>query len=788
MLISVQGVIDMLKVQSLPLQKINIKKAISKIHIPRLAPSVNFMYAALSFLLSMSKIMGGMTPFGTAFFAAVCTAKNVTPTFSALVLGSIIAHPSGMCLSYVLTGAAVAFMNILWDKPVKPVIKATITGVLLFGAKTVASSRFGIFAYDMIVNFTEALICGMWVCICAKSEKVLFPRKRRTFLSYEETISVICVLSAVLMSFNNIPALFGIKIGNVLSICAILILNHASTSSAGIVAGVIAGVINSVGTYNSGAVIGAYAFSALVSSMLSRFGKTALCLGFVLANTAITVFLNGSTEVLINIYEILIATALFFPFSDKIADAVSHLLHISNAGKIKNDGNVQFAYGERLKRISDSLKSLSESFVTDSASTDIRDISVLVNKTAEKTCSNCSLRYCCWQKKAGETKSAILTLLSRAQKSGKAYVKDVPDDLKNRCIRTEKLVSSFNDSYEMYRTSRMWQSRVDDCKALSAEQLGSVSKLLEEMAQERHLLAEEDTVIAIRTALDAIGIPPKTINACVRGDGNLSVEIKYPKNKYRDDIRYMIAPSLSEAVGVKMRFNEAGEDGKYVYLNYSMCEKFCRATGAASIKKDGEKVCGDSFAAMNLSNGTYFAAISDGMGSGEEASFESRKTIDLIKNFLRCGFGISHAAKLINSSLLLTGKDDYFATVDLCSVNMHTGEAKFIKVGGASTYIKTGSHIEKISNSSLPAGIIDGVKPGNFSRKLGKESLVVMVSDGVENASVDDEWLRKWLSEADSVNPHVIADKILDTALFYSGGKAKDDMTVVATRIWEENV
>lgn len=778
----------MLKAQLLPLQKINIKNIIGKIHIPKNIQYVNFVYALVSLFLSTAKIMGGMTPFGTAFFAAVCSAKNLTPVFSAVALGSIIAHPSGLCLCYVITAASVAFVNILYDKPLRPTVKAAITGSVLFITKTVASSRFGFFAYDMIVNFAESLICGMWVVICAKAEKVIFPRKMRTFLSYEETISVICVLSAVLLSFNNIPAVFGIKAGNVLSIASILILNYASAGSAGVIAGVIAGCINSVGTYNSGAVIGAYAFSALVSSLLSRFGKTAICLGFILANAVITVFLNGSTEILISIYEILIASVLFFVFSDKLSQTVSHMLRISSVVNKKSDGSMQFVYSERLKRIADSLQILSDSFKKDTKQADIRDVSSLVNRTAEKSCADCSLRFCCWQKKADETKAAILNLLSGAQKNGKAYVKDVTDEVKNRCIRTEKLVSSFNDSYEMYRISRMWQRRVNDCKSLSCAQLGSVSKILSELSEERYLQAEEDTVTEMRTALDSIGVPPDSINACVRGDGNLSVEIKYLKNKYRDDMRYMIAPSLSEATGVKMRFNESSEDGKYVYLSYSMCERFCRATGAASIKKEGEKVCGDSFAAMNLSNGTYFAAISDGMGSGEEAAAESKKTVNLIKNFLRCGFDTEHAAKLINSSLLLTGKDDFFSTIDLCSVNMHTGETDFIKVGGASTYIKKGTEIEKISYSSLPAGIIDGVKPKHFSKKLDSETLIIMVSDGVENASADDRWLEKWLSKADAVNPHVIADKILDMALFYGGGKAKDDMTVVATRIWEENV
>ena len=778
----------MARIEIRQLPRINIKSLIDKIHIPRKIDISNFVYAILSFALSSAKILSGITPFGTAFFAAACTSKNLMPSLVAVAAGSLIAHPSAVCLCYVITAAVIACVNVLWSKGIKTSVKAYIAGGVLFLTKTAAVSSGGILAYDMLVNLCEAFISAITVFIADKAMPVIFPAKKRTFLSYEETVSTIFVSAIVLLALNNIPAIWGLKLGNIFGITVILLLNGCSSGPAGALAGIIIGAVNSVGTYNAGAVIGAYAFSALVSSLLSHFGKMGVSLGFILANAVITIFLNGSTEVLINIYEILISSVMFFLLADKLSPKIENILRISGERPGKKGDKLYFAYKDRLKRTANSLNVLSKNFSSQAfPQASAENISVLISKTAEKSCSDCSLRYCCWQKKGAETKKAFFSMLHGAEKNGKAYLKDISDDIKNRCIRTEKLVSSFNDSYELYRTVQLWQRRVDECKSLSCAQLGNIAKILNEMSEEKHLQADAQTCTSIRSALDSRGFVPEGINSYIKSGGNLVTEIKFDRKKYRDDMKYLIAPCISEAVGVKMRFNEIYKDDKSVYLSYSLCERYCRATGAASIKKDGEKVCGDSFTSLNLSNGTYIAAISDGMGSGEMASIESQKTIELLKNFMQCGFDTMDAAKLINSSLLLTGREEMFSTIDMCSVNMHTGLADFIKIGGASTYIKKGGAVEKLSYSSLPAGIVDEINPKHFSRKIESDTVIIMVSDGVENASADDSWLEKRLRSVDTVNPHVIADKILDLALFYGGGKAKDDMTVIATRIWEEN-
>ncbi len=770
-----------------PAIKVNYKRIKSAVHINKINVE-NAVYFCASMALSCAKVVGQLTPFGTAFFASVCTAKSLIPSLAGVAAGSLLAHPSAKSLCYVLAAAVLAFANILWNKPVKTSVKATAAGAVLFLIRTASAAKGGLLIYDMLMCFTEAFLCAVMVIGIDKAVPAIRTAGRRTVLSLEETAGVVALFAAVLLSFNNIPPLWGIRVGNVLGIAMILALNLKSNVPAGAVIGIVAGAVSCIGTYNAGSVIGAYSFSGLVSSLFSRYGKAGVTLGFILANAVITVFLNGSTEVLISIYEILIACGIVLAMPQRFINGFAHVAGISTASPQLVEGSrMRSIYQDRLTKIAEALNILSKNNLNKSDGEMLRrEVGVLINKTAERTCADCSLRYCCWNKKGAETKKEFFRLIGVAQGRGRVYINDVGEALKNRCIRTERLVGAFNDFYELYRTNILWQRRLAENKSLARMQLKSVAEILDAMAKEKQTVADDLTMSQIRTSLDGKGYVPADISSYFKGDGNLIIELKFPAGKYREDMKYLIAPCLSEGLGVKIRFNEIHRDISHVLLSYSMCERYCRATGAAAVKKHGESVCGDSFTSLNLTNGTYVAAISDGMGSGEAAAGESGNTIDLLRNFLKCGFDIMHAVRLINSTLVMTGGEEMFSTMDICSVNLHTGIADFIKIGGASTYIKTGSNVEKLTASSLPAGILDEIRPKHFSKKLDSDSLILMVSDGVEGASADSKWLEKKLKTMETVNPHVLAEKVLELALYQSGGKAGDDMTVIATRIWED--
>ena len=74
------------------------------------------------------------------------------------------------------------------------------------------------------------------------------------------------------------------------------------------------------------------------------------------------------------------------------------------------------------------------------------------------------------------------------------------------------------------------------------------------------------------------------------------------------------------------------------------------------------------------------------------------------------------------------------------------GQAKFYKMGAASSFLIRGSHVRRIDQAALPIGIIPTLKLTHRSATLALGDIIVMVSDGITEADkYDDE--AQWLQE-----------------------------------------
>ncbi len=181
------------------------------------------------------------------------------------------------------------------------------------------------------------------------------------------------------------------------------------------------------------------------------------------------------------------------------------------------------------------------------------------------------------------------------------------------------------------------------------------------------------------------------------------------------------------------------------------------------------------------------------MGVGSKAADESRAVISLLENFLEAGFDLDITISSINSTLLLRSQDEIFATVDLCLLDLISGNADFVKIGAVSTFIKRRDCVEVIKASSLPIGILDNVQPEAAALKLRDEDMVIMITDGVldntNKGKEAEEWLVNVINSMDTRNPQEMADYIMESVLkLETVDKDKpfgDDMTIMVTRVWK---
>ena len=155
---------------------------------------------------------------------------------------------------------------------------------------------------------------------------------------------------------------------------------------------------------------------------------------------------------------------------------------------------------------------------------------------------------------------------------------------------------------------------------------------------------------------------------------------------------------------------------------------------------------------MDINDGKYMIAISDGMGKGKKAYEESSITIDILEKMMDAKINDEVIINTINNMLLLKSSDEMFSTIDLGIMDLKKGYLETIKMGACSTYIKRDNKdIDLISSSSLPVGILSEIKPDRKSVKIKNDDYIIMVSDGIldagKNNDLGDNWLIYFLQK-----------------------------------------
>ena len=118
---------------------------------------------------------------------------------------------------------------------------------------------------------------------------------------------------------------------------------------------------------------------------------------------------------------------------------------------------------------------------------------------------------------------------------------------------------------------------------------------------------------------------------------------------------------------------------------------------------------------------------------------------------------------------------------------MYDGKAQFIKTGGAASYIKRGSVVQVVGGNSLPVGMLASVDQEVYSEQVLPGDMIIMASDGLleMDAPEEGQWLSRVIGQAVVNDPQVMAEYLLDKVISISGGKIRDDITVLVAKMGE---
>ena len=458
--------------------------------------------------------------------------------------------------------------------------------------------------------------------------------------------------------------------------------------------------------------------------------------------------------------------------------------------KIKEQEIFVNPYVIQMDKFADSLQHLSKTFLNMEAykgTLSREEIDEMFEKVTGNVCAGCERRGECLGEKHSVTYQMMYEILCAAEEYGAELNMELKRRLKRQCLFAPRFLGESLEEFENAKQILMWNHRL-----VQARELTSFAKMIQYTTRELDagIFQDDHLEKRIKAALKKENVKLLSVVFYMTQQGKYEVHLTVKAMKGRVVLAKDVAFLVGKCIGRTMipRQGERlviGEE--YGTIACMEGAKFQTLQGVARIGKGLEEISGDTFLMKDLPGGRKGVALSDGMGSGEEAFRDSTMVVEMLEELLEAGFPVETAVQMMNTALVTGREEVKFCTLDVCLFDLYQGSCEFVKAGASATFIKRKKEVEKIESTTLPIGVVQNIELDREERNLESGEYVIMVTDGVMDAlpeGAQEEKLVEFIRETDIVNPTEFARGILSQVLKSSGGMPMDDMTVLVIGIW----
>ncbi|MGG4266016.1 stage II sporulation protein E [Peribacillus simplex] len=758
--------------------------------------------AIIGFLLGRALILSQLAPFGLPFFAAVFLMRRDRAPLAlfGLIAGGLTVHYSNSLVIF-----ASAFLLLLFHKIKKPAVEGQFKTMSMYVFASLflvnLAEQYLVFRtiqlYDLMMIGVEAGLAMILTLIFIQSIPLLTIRTKSQSLKTEEIVSLIILLASVMTGTIG-WMIYDLSLDHIFSRYLVLLFGLAGGAAIGSTVGVVTGLIFSLASIASLYQMSLLAFSGLLGGLLKEGRKIGVAVGLLIATLLIGLYGEGTNNIMVTLYESLVAVALFILTPTSIIDKIAK--HIP--GTIENsDEQQQYARkvrdvtAQRVEQFSHVFEALSNSFSQvderGRLEEDEKEFDYFLSNVTEKTCQLCFKKEQCWSKNFNTTYDGMQEIMIQLSENDGQLSQKTSKEWGKYCSRGPQVIGAISQQLTYFEANQKLKRQVKESRKLVADQLRGVSAVMDDFAKEiqrerkNHHVHEE----SIMEAIQDFGLHIGYVEIYSLEQGNVDIEMSVPYCQGRGECEKLIAPMLSDILGETIVVHSeecATYPNGQCEVIFRSAKKFTVETGVAHAAKGGGLVSGDSYTTMEIGCGKFAIAISDGMGNGERAHFESTETLKLLQKFLQSGIEEKIAIKSVNSVLSLRTTDEIFSTLDLAMIDLQDARAKFLKICSIPSFIKRGDRIIKIESSNLPMGIIQDFDVDVVSEELKAGDILIMMSDGVFDGPSHVEniefWLKRKIKEMETEDPQEISDLILEEVI-RTKGIIDDDMTVVTAKI-----
>ncbi|MBM7655814.1 stage II sporulation protein E [Neobacillus cucumis] len=762
-----------------------------------------YLLVLVGFLLGRALILAKLTPFCLPFFASVYLIKRDRAPLAliGLIVGAATISLGNAVFTFAVT---VLFLTIyrLSEKWLTnevrslPVFVGIILGVGKLAESFIVSRQLS--TYDLMMVGVQASLAFILTLIFLQSIPLLTINKRRQLLKTEEIVCLIIMLASILSGTIGWKV-YDMSVEHIMSRYLVLVFSFIAGATVGSTVGVVTGLIFSLASVSSFYHMSLLAFSGVLGGLLKEGKKVGVSIGLFIATLLIGMYGEGNGSILQTVLETLAAILLFLLTPQALTSRLAKYIpgtpeHTAEQQKYMR--KMRDVTAQRVSQFSSVFHALSHSFsqmeVMQEDEEQEREMDYFMSNVTERTCQTCFKKEQCWAKNFNTTYASMEEIIREMDQNDGNVSPRLTREWDKICSRPKKVYETIGQQLTFFQANLKLKKQVRESRKLVAEQLLGVSEVMDNFAKEiqrereNHHKQEEQ----IMEAIQDFGIQIEQVEIYSLEQGNVDIEMTIPFCNGHGECEKLVAPMLSDILGETIIVNKeecATIPHGVCHVNFRSSKAYTVETGVAHAAKDGGLVSGDSYSTIELGLGKFAIAISDGMGNGERAHYESSETLQLLQKILQSGIEEKVAIKSVNSILSLRTTDEIFSTLDLAMIDLKNASANFLKVGSTPSFIKRGNKVIKIQASNLPMGILQEFEVDVVSEQLKAGDLLIMMSDGVfegpKHVENYDLWMKRKVQELETDDPQEVADLIMEEVIRSRSGFIDDDMTVTVAKI-----
>ncbi len=741
-------------------------------------------YAFLFFcFLIFARLESSILPYsGAIFVSALTCGASIIPCFLLYLLSFLCLGAVGLLGSQAIFAIIMAIITLIY--------RNTTTKINLgFAIFSVISMLSFIFLGDTAVFFSiekrilTALLTGVLSFFSIIASNTIINKGLKFKLDYEEYLSIAILL-----------ALFGTGACNLISpyfwraICAFLILTlcYLYKTGTSTLVSCILGVSFSL-YYSDIIFVSVFLILSVVAECLSHLSRYLSAIGIIMADYLIQlIFGVYGAYTTVDFLSILVGAVLFCVIPERILSTVKERLYSFREKHLirQTINRCRQKISNRLYECSTVFSEMASAFENfkKQAMNEENAKKIIQKQISSSVCAECEHRIRCKRHERSVT-VGLSKMLDIGFAKGKLSLIDFSKEFSSVCLRPNDILFCTNKLLADFRAYAVENANHNSGRELIASQANGVAEVLCSLA------LETGTQLKYQNRLE------RTLCNNLFKSGFIVNEVLIYGEDERLTVNLIVLTKsiplqamqkiVSDTVGSLMIISERTDilEDK-CFLSFKMATDYDVVYGIARAIKDGSDASGDTHSVTRIEGDRLLVALSDGMGSGQDAKNVSSTALSLIESFYKAGLSSKTILNTVNK-LLSINTEDSFTALDLCVLDLKTCSADFIKYGSPYGFIVSSEGIKIVEGNSLPLGIIDELKPSVCSATLNDGDVILLLSDGISDAFSSTGEIIDYLRTLPAKNPQSLADQILETAISKNLNQKKDDMTALAVRIFK---